>query len=125
MIVIRALVDAVLEGEEHFSVRLFPAESAAVIDPLNGECVSCVALLLGHDYFTLLLGVIGKKTYTLQHNSFTPRFPFCSARNPSGVATVSIRADKAALGIIGVAESSRNILIGEPRGNYNGSAIVR
>lgn len=35
--VIRTLTDTVLEGEEHFSVHLFPAESAAVIDPLNGQ----------------------------------------------------------------------------------------
>uniref|UniRef100_A0A4W6G876 Adhesion G-protein coupled receptor V1 n=1 Tax=Lates calcarifer TaxID=8187 RepID=A0A4W6G876_LATCA len=73
---IKALADAVLEGDEHFTVRLFPAESGVVIDPLNG------------------------------------------------VATITIRADKAALGIIGIAESSRNILIGEPQGDYNGSAVV-
>lgn len=42
VIVIRALADALLEGEERFSVRLFPAESTAVIDPLNGECVCSV-----------------------------------------------------------------------------------
>ncbi len=35
--VIRALADTVLEGDEHFTVRLFPAESGAVIDPLNGQ----------------------------------------------------------------------------------------
>lgn len=35
--VIRALADTVLEGDEHFSVRLFPAGSSAVIDPLNGQ----------------------------------------------------------------------------------------
>lgn len=35
--VIRALADTVLEGDEHFTVRLFPVESAAVIDPLNGQ----------------------------------------------------------------------------------------
>lgn len=40
VIVIRALADTVLEGDEHFSIHLFPAESAAVIDPLNGGCVS-------------------------------------------------------------------------------------
>lgn len=40
VIVIRALADAVLEGDEHFSVRLFPAEIGAVIDPLNGERAS-------------------------------------------------------------------------------------
>ncbi|CAJ1068549.1 adhesion G-protein coupled receptor V1 [Xyrichtys novacula] len=74
--VIRALPDSVLEGDEHFTVQLFPAESGAVIDPI------------------------------------------------SGMATITIRADKAALGIIGIAESSRNILIGEPQGDYNGSAVV-
>ncbi|KAI3372466.1 hypothetical protein L3Q82_022949 [Scortum barcoo] len=74
--VIRALADTVLEGNEHFTVRLFPAESGAIIDPLNGK------------------------------------------------VTITIRADKAALGIIGIAESSRNILIGEPKGDYNGSAVV-
>ncbi|XP_045890437.1 adhesion G-protein coupled receptor V1 [Micropterus dolomieu] len=74
--VIRAFADTVLEGDEYFTVRLFPLESGAIIDPLNG------------------------------------------------MATITIRADKAALGIIGIAESSRNILIGEPQGDYNGSALV-
>ncbi|XP_010764610.1 G-protein coupled receptor 98-like, partial [Notothenia coriiceps] len=75
-LVIRALADTTLEGDEHFTVRLFPAGSGAVIDPLNG------------------------------------------------IATITIRADKAALGIIGIEEASRNILIGEPQGDYNGSAVV-
>lgn len=44
---------------------------------------------------------------------------------PPGLATITIRADKAALGIVGIAESSRNIIIGEPQGDYNGSAVVR
>ncbi|XP_068166577.1 adhesion G-protein coupled receptor V1 [Antennarius striatus] len=74
--VITALADTVLEGDEHFTIRLIPSASGAVIDPLSGS------------------------------------------------ATITIRADKAALGIIGVAESSRNILIGEPQGDYNGSAVV-
>uniref|UniRef100_A0A3Q3J0J5 Adhesion G-protein coupled receptor V1 n=1 Tax=Monopterus albus TaxID=43700 RepID=A0A3Q3J0J5_MONAL len=72
---IRALADTVLEGDEHFTVRLVP-ESGAVINPLNA------------------------------------------------MTTITIRADKAALGIIGIAESSRSILIGEPQGEYNGSAVV-
>lgn len=42
-----------------------------------------------------------------------------------GVVTVTIRADKAALGIVGIAESSRNIIIGEPHGDYNGTATVK
>ncbi|XP_053180894.1 adhesion G-protein coupled receptor V1 [Scomber japonicus] len=74
--VIRALADTILEGDEHFTVRVFPAESGAVIDHLNG------------------------------------------------LATITIRADKAALGIVGIAEPSRNIIIGEPQGDYNGSAVV-
>ncbi|XP_060927102.1 adhesion G-protein coupled receptor V1 [Limanda limanda] len=73
---IRALADSVVEGEEHFTVRLLPAGSGAVIDPLND------------------------------------------------MVTITIRAGKAALGIIGIAESSRSILIGEPQGEYNGSAVV-
>uniref|UniRef100_UPI003AAD5B8E adhesion G-protein coupled receptor V1 n=1 Tax=Centroberyx gerrardi TaxID=166262 RepID=UPI003AAD5B8E len=75
-LVIRALADSVLEGDESFTVRLSPAESGAVIDPLNG------------------------------------------------MATITILGDKAALGIVGIAESSREILIGEPQGDYNGSAVV-
>ncbi|MEQ2176232.1 hypothetical protein GOODEAATRI_025891, partial [Goodea atripinnis] len=46
-------------------------------------------------------------------------------RSPGGVVTVIIRADKAALGIIGIAESSQNIIIGEPQGDYNGTAMVK
>ncbi|KAM4746526.1 adhesion G-protein coupled receptor V1 isoform 2-T2 [Anableps anableps] len=74
--VIRALADNLLEGDEHFTVRLLPADSGAIIDPLHG------------------------------------------------VVTVTIRADKAALGIIRILESSRNVIIGEPHGNYNGTAMV-
>uniref|UniRef100_A0A3Q2PRU9 Adhesion G-protein coupled receptor V1 n=1 Tax=Fundulus heteroclitus TaxID=8078 RepID=A0A3Q2PRU9_FUNHE len=74
--VIRALADNLLEGDEHFTVRLLPADSGAIIDPLHG------------------------------------------------VVTVTVRADKAALGVIGIAESSRDIIIGEPRGDYNGTAVV-
>nr|XP_057927104.1 adhesion G-protein coupled receptor V1 isoform X2 [Doryrhamphus excisus] len=75
--VIRALADSILEGDEHFTVNLFPGNgSGAVIDPSND------------------------------------------------MATVTIMADKAALGIIGLAESSRTIFIGEPEGLYNGSAVV-
>ncbi len=36
-IVIQALADTLLEGDEHFTISLFPAESGAVIDPLNGQ----------------------------------------------------------------------------------------
>lgn len=43
----------------------------------------------------------------------------------AGMATIIIRGEKAALGIIGVEESSSKIIIGEPQGDYNGSAVVR
>lgn len=42
-----------------------------------------------------------------------------------GVATVVIQADIGALGTVGIADYSRNIVIGEPVGNYNGTALVR
>ncbi|XP_067377863.1 adhesion G-protein coupled receptor V1 isoform X2 [Channa argus] len=74
--VIRALADNILEGNENFTVRLFAADSGAVINPLRA------------------------------------------------MVTITIRPNKAALGIIEIAESSRNILIGEPQGYYNGSAVV-
>ncbi|KAM9743556.1 adhesion G-protein coupled receptor V1 isoform 2-T3 [Menidia menidia] len=74
--VIRALADDVLEGDEHFTLRLFPADSGAVIDPLND------------------------------------------------MVTVTIRANKAAMGIVGISKSSRNIILGEPLGDYNGSAVI-
>ncbi|XP_071260291.1 adhesion G-protein coupled receptor V1-like isoform X2 [Salvelinus alpinus] len=75
-LVIRALADAVLEGDESFTVQLLAAKSGAVIDPVNGS------------------------------------------------ATVTILGDRAALGIVGIAEASRNVLIGEPQGDYNGTALV-
>jgi len=34
---ISALADAALEGDEHFTIMLFPAGSGAVIDPLKGQ----------------------------------------------------------------------------------------
>lgn len=34
---ITALTDSALEGEERFNVRLFPAQTDAIIDPLNGR----------------------------------------------------------------------------------------
>uniref|UniRef100_A0A8C7IVD8 Adhesion G-protein coupled receptor V1 n=1 Tax=Oncorhynchus kisutch TaxID=8019 RepID=A0A8C7IVD8_ONCKI len=67
-LVIRALADAVLEGDENFTVQLLAAES--------------------------------------------------------GVATITIQGDRAALGMVGIAEASRNVLIGEPQGNYNGTALI-
>uniref|UniRef100_A0A8B9KFU6 Adhesion G protein-coupled receptor V1 n=1 Tax=Astyanax mexicanus TaxID=7994 RepID=A0A8B9KFU6_ASTMX len=75
-LMIQALADAVLEGEERFTVQLLSAENEAVINP---------------------------------------------TRN---MATVVIRADRGALGIVGVADTSRNVIIGEPQGAYNGTALI-
>lgn len=42
-----------------------------------------------------------------------------------GVASVIIQGDLGALGIVGISESSKNVLIGEPKGTYNGTAVIR
>ncbi|KAJ3604248.1 hypothetical protein NHX12_028989, partial [Muraenolepis orangiensis] len=42
----------------------------------------------------------------------------------AGMATITIQANQAALGVVGVAESSRDVVIGEPERGYNGSAVV-
>lgn len=36
---IQVLADSALEGEESFNVRLFPAQTEAVIDPLRGQYI--------------------------------------------------------------------------------------
>ncbi|XP_073670716.1 adhesion G-protein coupled receptor V1-like [Paramisgurnus dabryanus] len=75
-LMIKALADAFLEGEEKFPIQLLSAKNEPVIDPVRG------------------------------------------------VATVVIQADMGALGTVGLADSSRNVFIGEPIGNYNGTALV-
>ncbi|XP_026067280.1 adhesion G-protein coupled receptor V1 [Carassius auratus] len=75
-LVVQALADAVLEGEERFTIQLLSPKNEPVIDPVRG------------------------------------------------FATVVIQADMGALGTVGIADSSRNVLIGEPRNNYNGTALV-
>lgn len=42
-----------------------------------------------------------------------------------GVATIIIMGDEGASGVVGIAHSSKHILIGEPSGNYNGTALIR
>ncbi|XP_048838820.1 adhesion G-protein coupled receptor V1 [Brienomyrus brachyistius] len=76
-LVISALADAVLEGDERFMVHLLAPKNEGVIDTIKG------------------------------------------------VATIVILGDRGALGTVSIAESSRNIFIGEPQGNYNGTALVR
>ncbi|NXH80376.1 GPR98 protein, partial [Edolisoma coerulescens] len=43
----------------------------------------------------------------------------------NGVATIIIMADEGASGVVGIAHSSKHILIGEPSGHYNGTALIR
>ncbi|MBN3308256.1 GPR98 protein, partial [Amia calva] len=76
VIVVRALADAVLEGDEKFSIKLLSATNDPVISPIND------------------------------------------------MATIIIQGDQGAFGTVGIAATSQNILIGEPKGGYNGTALV-
>ncbi|XP_069736689.1 adhesion G-protein coupled receptor V1, partial [Phaenicophaeus curvirostris] len=42
----------------------------------------------------------------------------------NGVATIIILGDEGASGVVGIADSSKHVLIGEPSGNYNGTALI-
>ncbi|NXK95299.1 GPR98 protein, partial [Formicarius rufipectus] len=42
----------------------------------------------------------------------------------NGIATIIIVGDEGASGVIGIAHSSKDILIGEPSGDYNGTALI-
>lgn len=42
-----------------------------------------------------------------------------------GIATITIVGDEGASGVVGIAHSSKHVLIGEPSGNYNGTALIR
>ncbi|NWT12625.1 GPR98 protein, partial [Vireo altiloquus] len=42
----------------------------------------------------------------------------------NGVATIIIIGDEEASGVVGIASSSKHVLIGEPSGNYNGTALI-
>lgn len=56
--VIRALADTVLEGDEHFTVQLYPAESGAVIDPLNGQYLGKKVARTLHQFIISRLSLI-------------------------------------------------------------------
>ncbi|XP_032062639.1 adhesion G-protein coupled receptor V1 [Aythya fuligula] len=75
LIVIRALEDGILEGNETFTIQLVSAGDAE-ISPVNGQ------------------------------------------------ATIIIMGDEGASGVVGIAHSSKHVLIGEPSGNYNGTALI-
>ncbi|OCU02316.1 adhesion G-protein coupled receptor V1 [Xenopus laevis] len=62
----------------------------------------------------------GEETYTIQLVSGD-----YSVISPvDGTAIVIITGDTGASGVVGIAPSSRNIIIGEPFGNYNGTAYI-
>ncbi|KAE8635798.1 hypothetical protein XENTR_v10002742 [Xenopus tropicalis] len=62
----------------------------------------------------------GEETYTIQLVSGD-----YSVISPvDGTAFVVITGDTGASGVVGIAPSSRNIIIGEPLGNYNGTAYI-
>lgn len=43
----------------------------------------------------------------------------------TGLATIIILGDEGASGVVGIAHSFKHVLIGEPSGNYNGTALIR
>ncbi|XP_053910929.1 adhesion G-protein coupled receptor V1 [Cuculus canorus] len=75
LIVLRAVQDGLLEGNETFTIQLVSTGDAE-ISPVNG------------------------------------------------VATIIILGDEGASGVVGIADSSKHVLIGEPSGNYNGTALI-
>ncbi|NXF82786.1 GPR98 protein, partial [Sclerurus mexicanus] len=75
LIVLRAIQDGLLEGNETFTIQLVSTRDAE-ISPVNG------------------------------------------------VATIIILGDEGSSGVVGIAHSSKDILIGEPSGNYNGTALI-
>ncbi|NXG74231.1 GPR98 protein, partial [Baryphthengus martii] len=75
LIVLHAVQDGLLEGNETFTIQLV-STGEAEISPVNG------------------------------------------------VATIIIVGDEGASGVVGVAHSSKHVLIGEPSGNYNGTALI-
>nr|XP_047904941.1 adhesion G-protein coupled receptor V1 isoform X8 [Anser cygnoides] len=75
LIVIRALEDGILEGNETFTIQLVSAGDAE-ISPVNGQ------------------------------------------------ATIIIMGDEGASGVVGIAHSSKHVLIGEPSANYSGTALI-
>ncbi|OXB72852.1 UNVERIFIED_CONTAM: hypothetical protein H355_000852 [Colinus virginianus] len=74
-IVIRAVEDGILEGNETFAIQLVSAGDAE-ISPVNG------------------------------------------------LATITILGDEGASGVVGIAHSFKHVLIGEPSGSYNGTALI-
>ncbi|XP_063151499.1 adhesion G-protein coupled receptor V1 [Candoia aspera] len=74
-IVLQAIQDGVLEGDEQYSIHLVSTDNTE-ISPVNG------------------------------------------------IATITILGDQGASGVVGIASPSTHVLIGEPKGKYNGTAFI-
>uniref|UniRef100_A0A8C7EBG5 Adhesion G-protein coupled receptor V1 n=1 Tax=Nothoprocta perdicaria TaxID=30464 RepID=A0A8C7EBG5_NOTPE len=62
----------------------------------------------------------GNETYTIQLVSTGD----AEISPVNGLATIVIVGDEGASGIVGIAPSSTHVLIGEPSGNYDGTALI-
>ncbi|NWW69684.1 GPR98 protein, partial [Climacteris rufus] len=103
---------------------LWILEEAARYDltPLNGTLhfneTEFQKLIILH---TIQDGLLeGNETFTIQLVSTGD----AEISPVNGVATIIIVGDEGASGVVGIAHSSKHILIGEPSGNYNGTALI-
>lgn len=78
------------------------------------------------------MGSLGRQCLTTHVTKFTEvtslvtsSFTMRSFVLFTGVATIIIVGDEGASGVVGIAHSSKHVLIGEPSGNYNGTALIR
>ncbi|NXE93985.1 GPR98 protein, partial [Menura novaehollandiae] len=103
---------------------LWILEEAARYDltPLNGTLhfneTESQKLIILH---TIQDGLLeGNETFTIQLVSTGD----AEISPVNGVATIIILGDEGASGVVGIAHSSKHVLIGEPSGNYNGTALI-
>ncbi|NXA31973.1 GPR98 protein, partial [Eudromia elegans] len=109
----------------HGAVRvIWIIEEAARYDltPLNGTLhfneTESQKLIVLH---AIQDGILeGNETYTIQLLSTGD----AEISSLNGLATIVIVGDEGASGIVGIAPSSSHILIGEPSGNYDGTALI-
>ncbi|NWI09710.1 GPR98 protein, partial [Crypturellus soui] len=109
----------------HGAVRLiWIIEEAARYDltPLNGTLhfneTESQKLIVLHAVQDAILE--GNETYTIQLVSTGD----AEVSPVNGLATIVIVGDEGASGIVGIAPSSMHVLIGEPSGNYDGTALI-
>ncbi|OWK61600.1 G-protein coupled receptor 98, partial [Lonchura striata] len=103
---------------------LWILEEAAKYDltPLNGTLhfseTESQKLIILHAIQDGLLE--GNETFTIQLVSTGD----AEISPVNGVATITIMGDEGASGVVGIAHSSKHVLIGEPSGSYNGTALI-